>query len=492
MNNGSKYILSIDQGTTSSRAVLFDKNGNAVKKSQKEFKQIYPRAGWVEHDPEDIFQSQLEVMRDVVLGADVLAVGIANQRETVIVWDKTTGKAVYNAIVWQCRRTAQECERLINEGYEELIYERTGLPTDAYFSATKLKWILDNVDGARERAVKGELLFGTVDSFLMWRLTDGKVHATDYTNASRTMLFNIHKLDWDEDLLKIFDIPRSMLPKVCPSGHIYGEIAHGLPCGGVKIAAVAGDQQAALFGQLCFKKGQVKNTYGTGCFLLMNTKDVPVKSNRGMITTLAASMTDGRPDYALEGSVFMAGAIVQWLRDEMKIIESAAETEAVANSVPDTQGVYIVPAFVGLGAPYWDSEARGTVTGLTRGANRAHFVRAALEAIAYQVFDLVHAMGRDLGQDIDDLCVDGGASENNFLMKFQADILGAKVLRPSETETTALGVCYLSALTVGAVKSTEQLGKNRKATAFEPTMDASDRERLIEGWKLAVLRARWK
>ncbi len=492
MNNGSDYILSIDQGTTSSRAILFDINGNVVKKAQKEFRQIYPKAGWVEHDVKDIVQSQLEVIKAVVKDKKVSAVGIANQRETVIVWDKNTGKAVHNAIVWQCRRTAKECERLIKEGYDELVYERTGLPIDAYFSATKLKWILDNVQGARERAMRGELLFGTVDSYLMWYLTGGKVHATDYTNASRTMLFNIHKLDWDDDLLKIFDIPRTMLPTVCPSGHIYGEIASGLPCSGAKIAAVAGDQQAALFGQLCFKKGQVKNTYGTGCFLLMNTKDTPVKSNRGLITTLAASTTDNRPDYALEGSVFMAGAVVQWLRDEMKMIDSAAQTEQIAKSVPDTQGVYIVPAFVGLGAPYWDSEARGTVTGLTRGANRAHFIRAALESIAYQVFDLVHAMQRDLGQEIESVAVDGGASENNFLMQFQSDILGAKVLRPEETETTALGVFYLAAQAVGAVKSAEEFGKNRKVTAFEPTMNVQDRERLIEGWKLAVLRSRWK
>ena len=493
MNNGSKYILSIDQGTTSSRAVLFDKNGNAVKKSQKEFKQIYPRAGWVEHDPEDIFQSQLEVMRDVALGADVLAVGIANQRETVIVWDKTTGKAVYNAIVWQCRRTAQECERLINEGYEELIYERTGLPTDAYFSATKLKWILDNVDGARERAVKGELLFGTVDSFLMWRLTDGKVHATDYTNASRTMLFNIHKLDWDEDLLKIFDIPRSMLPKVCPSGHIYGEIAHGLPCGGVKIAAVAGDQQAALFGQLCFKKGQVKNTYGTGCFLLMNTKDVPVKSNRGMITTLAASMTDGRPDYALEGSVFMAGAIVQWLRDEMKAIATAEDSERLARSVEDSGGVYVVPAFTGLGAPYWDAEARGTITGITRGTTTAHIVRAALEAIAYEVCDLVTAMEKDSGMKLTRLAVDGGACANDFLMQFQSDILSCEAVRPKVAETTALGAAYLAGLCKGVWNGTEEIKQNAAADKiFTPNMPELTRFKLLEGWKNAVLKTRAK
>ncbi len=486
-----KYILSLDQGTTSTRAIVFDENGIPVRTAQREFRQIYPRPSYVEHDPKDILATSLEVMREASEGFDIAAVGIANQRETVIVWDKNSGEPVYNAIVWQCRRTADKCNRLKEEGYEDLLYERTGLSADAYFSATKLEWILENVEGAKERARRGELLFGTVDSFLLWNLTGGKTHATDYSNASRTMLFNIHKRCWDDDLLKIFGVPEAMLPKVCSSAHPFGTIAGGLPCEGVPIAAVAGDQQAALFGQRCFKRGQVKNTYGTGCFLLMNTGDKPTDSRRGLITTLAASIDD-KPDYVLEGSVFVAGALVQWLRDELGIISSSAESESLALSVPDTAGTFIVPAFVGLGAPYWDSEARGTICGLTRGAGRAHIVRAALESIAYQVFDLVHAMERDLGEDISGISVDGGASENNFLMRFQADILGKKVLRPAVTENTALGAAYLAGLSSGVFADLNSLGKEAKIEVFAPSMQEQRRMELIEGWKKAVLRARYK
>lgn len=486
-----KYILSLDQGTTSTRAIVFDENGNPVRTAQREFRQIYPKPGYVEHDPKDILSTSLDVMKEAADGFEIAAVGIANQRETVVVWDKESGEPVYNAIVWQCRRTADKCSRLIEEGYEELLYERTGLSVDAYFSATKLEWILENVEGARERAERGELLFGTVDSFLLWNLTRGKAHATDYSNASRTMLFNIHKKCWDDDLLKIFGVPEAMLPEVCPSAHVYGKIASGLPCAGVPIAAIAGDQQAALFGQRCFSRGQVKNTYGTGCFLLMNTGDKAIDSHRGLITTLAASVDD-KPDYVLEGSVFVAGALVQWLRDELGMISTSAESESLALSVPDTSGAYIVPAFVGLGAPYWDSEARGTICGLTRGVNRAHIVRAALESIAYQVFDLVHAMERDLGEEIAGISVDGGASENNFLMSFQADILGKNVLRPAVTETTALGAAYLAGLSTGIFEDLSSLGKEAEVRVFAPSMTENRREELIEGWKKAVLRARYK
>lgn len=494
----NRYILAIDQGTTSSRAIVFDERGRAVGKAQREFQQIYPRNGWVEHNPQDILESQTSVIGEVLslcnlCGADIAALGITNQRETTVVWEKKTGRPIYNAIVWQCRRTAEECTRLVEEGYEELIYERTGLTVDAYFSATKLKWILDNVAGARERAVRGELLFGTVDSYLLWHLTGGRQHATDYTNASRTMLFNIHKLDWDDDLLKIFDIPRAMLPAVYPSGHCYGITDESVLGYEIPIAAMVGDQQAALFGQLCFKRGDVKNTYGTGCFLLMNTGDKPINSSQGLLTTLAACVEGEKPQYALEGSVFMGGAVVQWLRDEMRIVESAADTELYAARVPDTQGVYLVPAFVGLGAPYWDSAARGTVTGLTRGVTKEHFIRAALESIAYQVFDLVHAMEHDAGTKVHALAVDGGACANNFLMQFQSDILNADVLRPVVRETTALGACYLAGLTCGYFSDAESLQKNGcTERVFTPNMEEEKRRSLVEGWKFAVMRARFK
>lgn len=495
----AEYILSIDQGTTSSRAIVFDSSGRVVGKSQREFRQIYPKSGWVEHNPLDILGSQMGVMSEVIASCglsstDIGCLGITNQRETVVVWDKQTGQPIYNAVVWQCRRTAGECALLKEEGYEDLIYERTGLTIDAYFSATKLKWILDNVEGARKRAESGQLLFGTVDCFLLWHLSGGRVHATDYTNASRTMLFNIHKLCWDDDLLQIFDVPRAMLPDVYPSGHIYGYVNKSVLGSEIPIAAIAGDQQSALFGQLCLKRGEVKNTYGTGCFLLMNTGKEPVISKRGLLTTPAACLEgEGSPNYALEGSVFMGGAIVQWLRDEMRMLKSAADTEKYASSVKDTMGVYMVPAFVGLGAPYWDSQARGTVTGLTRGVKKEHFIRAALESIAYQVFDLVHAMERDTGAEVDSLTVDGGACANNFLMQFQADVLNAKVVRPEVSETTALGACYLAGLTTGIFSNTEQLKKNFKAErTFIPAMEESRRRELIEGWKVAVMRARFK
>ena len=493
LNAKKKYILALDQGTTSSRAILFDTLGNMVRSAQKEFKQIYPRSGWVEHDPEEILSSQLEVMKIVSSGCEneIISVGIANQRESVVVWDKTSGKSIYNAIVWQCRRTADECKRLVDEGYEDLIYERTGLTLDAYFSATKLGWILENVSGAKERAKNGELLFGTVDSFLIWHLTGGRVHATDYTNAARTMLFNIHTLDWDEDLVKIFDVPKSMLPRVQPSASDFGTVCAGMPCAGIEISAAAGDQQAALAGHKCFEKGSVKNTYGTGCFLLMNTGSEPVVSKRGLITTLAASGVD-RPDYVLEGSVFAAGAVVQWLRDEMGIISSSAESETVAKSVNDSGGVYIVPAFTGLGAPYWDASARGTVTGLSRGVTRAHFVRAALESIAYRVFDVVHAMERDLGEKVKRISADGGAAKNNFLMSFQADILSREIIRPAFTEATALGVMYLCALSRGLCDMKTLASAPAECEIFRPHMTSEKRDALLEGWKTAVMRARMK
>ena len=488
LNAKKKYILALDQGTTSSRAILFDTLGNMVRSAQKEFKQIYPRSGWVEHDPEEILSSQLEVMKTVSSGCEneIISVGIANQRESVVVWDKTSGKSIYNAIVWQCRRTADECKRLADEGYEDLIYERTGLTLDAYFSATKLGWILENVSGAKERAKNGELLFGTVDSFLIWHLTGGRVHATDYTNAARTMLFNIHTLDWDEDLVKIFDVPKSMLPRVQSSASDFGTVCAGMPCAGIEISAAAGDQQAALAGHKCFEKGSVKNTYGTGCFLLMNTGSEPVVSKRGLITTLAASGVD-HPDYVLEGSVFAAGAVVQWLRDGLKIISAADESETLAQTVEDNGGVYLVPAFTGLGAPYWDAAARGTVSGITRGTTRGHIARAALESIAYQVCDIVQAMEKDSGIKITRLAVDGGASRNNFLLQFQSDVLSREVVRPRCVETTALGAAYLAGLAAGIWKDLNEVrGMLKEGRLFVPDMDVARREKLLGGWKTAV------
>lgn len=443
-----QYIMSLDQGTTSSRCILFDKNGAAVSTAQKEYRQIYPQPGWVEHDPMEIWQSQLEVAQKALeqkglTAADIAAIGITNQRETTILWDKRTGKPIYNAIVWQCRRTAEDCEELAKKGYTDLFREKTGLLLDAYFSATKIRWVLNHVEGARKLAEEGNLLFGTVDTWLIWNLTGGQVHATDYSNASRTMLFNIHTLQWDEEILDILDIPSSILPKVMPSSGVFG---HTLPFhfgAPIPIAGAAGDQQSALFGQACFTPGSAKNTYGTGCFLLMHTGDAPVASKNGLLTTIAWRL-DGKVTYALEGSVFVAGAAIQWLRDELKLIGSAPETEELAMSVPDTCGVYLVPAFVGLGAPYWDPYTRGILTGLTRGANRNHIARAALESMAYQTYDVLHAMEEDAGIPLAELRVDGGAAANNFLLQFQADITGVPVLRPKTLETTALGAAYLA------------------------------------------------
>ena len=491
-----KYILARDQGTTSSRAIVFDDTGAVVSSAQAEFAQVYPAEGWVEHDPLEIYSSQMGVVSEALargglVRGDVTAIGITNQRETTIVWEKATGKPIYNAIVWQCRRTAERCDALTAKGYDKMIYRKTGLTLDAYFSATKLEWILDSVDGARERAERGELLFGTVDTYLMWKFSAGEIFATDYTNASRTMLFNIHTLDWDDELLELFNIPRIMLPRVQPSGSLFGytdetEFGAKLP-----IAGVAGDQQAALFGQRCFERGQCKNTFGTGCFLLMNTGETPIESKRGLITTLAAT-ADGSVRYALEGSVFIGGAVVQWLRDQMRMIRSAEETEKYAEKVDDTLGVYIVPAFVGLGAPHWDAYARGTVTGLTRGTTKEHFIRAALESVVYQVFDVLHAMEKDSKIKVNKLAVDGGASKNNFMMRFMADIAGVEVVRPAVVEITALGAYRLAALTMGIIDKTSVTAAAADETVFKPTMPEEKRARLLDGWEEAVQRAKRK
>ncbi|MCH5151726.1 MAG: glycerol kinase GlpK [Clostridiales bacterium] len=491
-----KYILALDQGTTSSRAIVFNHKGEILGSAQQEFPQIYPHTGWVEHDPNEIMGSQVGVIPEALIRAgvtseDIAAIGITNQRETTIVWDRKTGKPIYNAIVWQCRRTAEYCDQLKAQGLDKMIYEKTGLVLDAYFSATKLKWILDNVNGARERAKKGELLFGTVDTYVMWHLSKGKIHATDYTNASRTMLFNIHTLKWDEDLLKLFDIPARMLPVVRPSSYNYGHAERSIVGAKIPICGVVGDQQAALYGQLCVEEGSMKNTYGTGCFLLMNTGNKPVQS-KGLITTLAAGTTD-KPQYVLEGSVFMGGAIVQWLRDEMRMIKSASDTEKYAMSVKDTNGVYLIPAFVGLGAPHWDAKVRGTIYGLTRGTKKEHFIRAALEGIAYQVYDVAKAMEKDLGSPITSLNVDGGASANNFLLQFQADILNTNVVRPKVVETTALGACYLAGLAVGYWKNIEEIKANKQIErTFTPSMEEEKRKKLVDGWTNCIERARYK
>lgn len=477
--------------------MIFDKDGKIAGKAQQEFRQHYPHAGWVEHDPTDIIGSVVGVIAEALIRAnivlgDLAAIGITNQRETTVVWDKITGAPVCNAIVWQCRRTAYLAEKLKSEGLSYFIYDRTGLVPDAYFSATKIKWILDNVKGARERAERGELLFGTIDTYLMWRLSRGKIFATDYTNASRTMLFNIHTLQWDKELLKLFGIPESMLPEVKPSCGVFGYTDKSVLGGEVPICGVAGDQQAALFGQLCVDVGDLKNTYGTGCFLLMNTGDRAVKSYNGLVTTLGACAC-GRPPFVLEGSVFVGGAAVQWLRDELGLIGSAAESEQLALKVKDSNGVYIVPAFTGLGAPYWDSSARGEICGITRGTNRAHIVRAALEAIAYQSADLVAAMERDAGVKVKALRVDGGAAANDFLMQFQSDILGVSLQRPVINESTALGAAYLAGLGCGYWSGIEELKTQRKCDSqFTPVMSESERARLLQGWQTAVRRARLK
>jgi glycerol kinase len=493
-----KYVIALDQGTTSSRAIVFDKDGNEVGVSQKEFTQIYPKAGWVEHDPMEIWASQSSVVTEVIAKTgitndEIAALGITNQRETTIVWDKNTGKPVYNAIVWQCRRTANICDELKSRGLEEYVRHNTGLVIDAYFSGTKVKWILDNVEGARERAEKGELLFGTVDTWLIWKLTNGKVHVTDYTNASRTMLFNIRDLKWDDKMLEELNIPKSMLPEVKNSSEVYGQANLGGVggTGGVRvpIAGAAGDQQSALFGQACFEKGEAKNTYGTGCFLLMNTGENAVESKNGLLTTIAIGI-DNKVEYALEGSVFVGGASVQWLRDELRLINDAADTEYFAKKVKDSNGVYVVPAFVGLGSPYWDMYARGTIVGLTRGANRNHIIRATLESVAYQSRDLIDAMEDDSNIKLAALKVDGGAVKNNFLMQFQSDILGTDVLRPVVTETTALGAAYLAGLAVGFWESKEEI-RNRwqVETKFDPAIGEERKEKLYKGWKKAVERS---
>ena len=487
----AKYIMALDQGTTSSRCILFDKAGNICSMAQREFEQIYPKPGWVEHNPMEIWSTQYAVMSEAMalLGAkpnDIAGIGITNQRETTIVWDKETGEPVYNAIVWQCRRTAKDINLLVKDGYADVIKAKTGLVPDAYFSATKIAWILSNVAGARKKAEEGRLLFGTVDTWLIWKLTGGAVHVTDYTNASRTMLFDIHNRCWDKEFLEKFNIPEVMLPMVRPSSCIYGYTDPSVLAGNIAIAGAAGDQQAALFGQCCFEPGEVKNTYGTGCFLLMNTGDKPVDSKHGLITTIAAG-SDDQLHYALEGSVFTGGAIVQWLRDEMRLIRSSSQSEDYARIVNDTNGVYIVPAFSGMGAPYWNPYARGCVVGLSRGANKEHFIRASLESIAYQTYDVLKAMESDTGHIVKELKVDGGASANDFLMEFQADILGAKIRRPKCIETTALGAAYLAGLAVGFFKDLNEIRDNwQLASTFESSMAPSDRDNLLAGWRRAV------
>lgn len=486
-----KYIVSLDQGTTSSRAVIFDRDRNIVHMTQREYKQIYPGDGWVEHDPMEIYASQYGVLVDVLLmsgisSQEVDSIGITNQRETTIVWEKDTGKPIYNAIVWQCRRTASICEQLEADGYGDYIRETTGLLIDAYFSGTKIKWILDHVEGARERAKRGELLFGTVDTWLMWKLSGGKIYATDYTNASRTMLFNIHSLKWDEKILEILDIPIQMLPPVKPSSYFYGMAQVG-GCE-IPITGVAGDQQAALFGQGCFEKGEAKNTYGTGCFLLMNTGGTPCLSKHGMLTTIAASV-EGQIQYAIEGSVFTGGSVVQWLRDEMRLIGDSSDSEYYAKKAGGNGGVYMVPAFTGLGAPHWDMFARGTIIGITRGTNACHIIRAALESIAYQSKEILDAIVADTGIELHQLKVDGGASANGFLMQFQADIIDRPVLRPVVRETTALGAAFLAGLQTGFWKREELCTTGQADCVYEPSMLPEERERLLRGWKKAVERA---
>ncbi len=487
-----KYILALDQGTTSSRAILFNKSGEIIAQKQKEFPQIFKQNGYVEHNPNDIWSSLLTVAREVLLckgldAGDISSIGITNQRETTIIWDKETGEPVYNAIVWQCRRTSDYCKELVKNEYSDMIKKKTGLIIDPYFSATKIKWILDNVQGAREKAKAGRLLFGTVDSYIIWKLTDGRVHATDYSNASRTMLFNINTLEWDDDILKLLGIPKNMLPRVLESSDDYGYTTL-IGKGKIKICGVAGDQQASLFGQACFNKGDFKCTYGTGAFLLMNTDEKPIPSQNGLLTTVAWSV-DGKVIYALEGSVFVAGAAIQWLRDGLGIIDSAAQSEPLALSVSDTNGVYFVPAFVGLGAPYWNADARGILCGLSRGTTREHIVRSALEAIAYQVNAVIKVMEADAEIKIKTLKVDGGASENNFLMQFQSDITNCNVLRPMCIETTALGCAYLAGLKSGYWKSMNDIKDNQKIDyEFIPDISESKREKLLINWKKAVER----
>lgn len=485
------YILALDQGTTSSRCILFDHAGTICATAQREFRQIFPQPGWVEHDPMEIWRTTLEVAKNAMekLGVeaeDIAAIGITNQRETTVIWDKETGEPVCNAIVWQCRRTAGIIDDLTAQGYTDIIRRKTGLVPDAYFSGSKIKWILDNVPGARQRAERGELLFGTIDTWLIWNLTGGAVHVTDRTNASRTMLYNIHDLCWDEELLTLLDIPASLLPEVKPSSCLYGKTEYSLLGGEIPIAGAAGDQQCAMFGQCCFQPGQMKNTYGTGCFLLMNTGSTPVESHNGLVTTIAASASD-QVQYALEGSIFVAGAAIQWLRDQLDVLTTAKESYQYATSVKDTAGAYVVPAFTGLGAPYWDQHARGCVVGVTRGFTRAHLVRATLESLAYQTSDICKAMEQDSGIPITALKVDGGACANNFLMQFQSDVLNCEVHRPQCIETTALGAAYLAGLAVGYWDSLEDVKDNWAINrVFHPKMEADTRTKLLKGWHKAV------
>ena len=486
-----QFVMALDAGTTSNRCILFDRRGNIRSVAQKEFTQYFPKPGWVEHDADEIWSTQLGVAVEAMTkigaeAADIATIGITNQRETVIVWDKKTGEPICHAIVWQCRRTAGFCDKLMADGLEDMIRQKTGLKIDAYFSATKIKWILDHVEGARERAKKGELLFGTVETWLIWKLTKGKVYVTDYSNASRTMLFNINTLQWDEDILKLLDIPASMLPEVKPSSCIYGESDPSYFGGSIPISGAAGDQQSALFGQTCFQPGEAKNTYGTGCFLLMNTGEKPVFSDNGLLTTIAWGL-DGKVSYALEGSIFVAGAAIQWLRDEMRLIDSSEDSEYMANKVPDTNGCYVVPAFTGLGAPHWDPYARGTIVGITRGVNKYHIIRATLESLAYQVNDVLRAMEADAGLTLSSLKVDGGASANDFLMQSQADISNAPVNRPKCVETTAMGAAYLAGLAVGYWKNKEEVLRNWASDQiFTPQIPEEERVKKIRGWNKAV------
>jgi glycerol kinase len=487
----SQYILALDQGTTSSRSMLFDKHGNIVSVAQKEFRQIFPNPGWVEHDAEDIWSTQYGTMAEAVAKANitmrqVVGIGITNQRETTVVWERKTGKPIYNAIVWQDRRTASYCDELKSAGHAGMIQQKTGLVIDAYFSATKLKWILDNVKDARKKAANGELAFGTIDTWLAWKLSGGEVYVTDVSNASRTMLLNIHTCEWDEELLKLFDIPKTLLPEVKPSSKVYGVTGSFVPDSRMPIAGIAGDQQAALFGQQCTQPGMVKNTYGTGCFMLMNTGEKAIASKNSLLTTIAWKIND-KVEYALEGSVFIAGAVVQWLRDELKIIRASADIEKLSQQVEHTNGVYIVPAFAGLGTPHWNPYARGAIFGLTRGSSNAHIARAALDSIAYQTYDVLKAMEADSGIQIKELRVDGGATVNNQLMQFQSDLLDCKVVRPKITETTALGAAYLAGLAVGYWKSIEEIQHQWQIDkSFSPSLDEQKRKELVKGWQRAV------
>ena len=486
-----KYILSLDQGTTSSRCIIYDHNSKIISVAQREFKQYFPKEGWVEHDAVEIWSTQMSVAQEAMLQAgltyeSIAAIGITNQRETTVVWDKKTGKPIYNAIVWQCRRTAEYCEKLKKEGYGNLIREKTGLLIDSYFSGSKVRWILENVDGALKRAEAGDLLFGTIETWLIWKMTGGKVHVTDYSNASRTMMFNIKELKWDDEILDILNVPKAMLPKPVECSMVYGETMPTLFGGSIPIAGSAGDQQAALFGETCFNKGSVKSTYGTGNFLLLNTGEEVIYSNNGLLTTVAWGL-NGKVCYALEGSVFICGAVIKWLRDELELIKNAAESEDLAFKVKDTAGIYFVPAFVGLGAPYWEPYARGSIFGLTRGANKNHIVRAALESIAYQSDDLIKAMEADLGRELNELRVDGGACNNNFLMQFQADISDMKVIRPKNIESTSLGAAYLAGLAVGYFSDLDEIRLSAETDVeFVPKMNGEYRDELIKGWKRAV------